>query len=584
MPDNKLTFQEALANHKNGKVDQAMQLYRSVPENDKVFYPLAQSNLALLLHQKGEIKDALNTWSKALHSDPNCLDALVNKGIVLKSVGENAEAYRHLLQASNVAPDRSDISMHLAELLSIEGRHEQAIKLLLPLKAATPLLPNVWLLLAHAEGAMGKLPEAIAHLQELLSKIPDLPEALVNLAQIKSDQNEFTEAEKLYKKAVNTSPDNYFSNAGYGQFLNDQGRSSEALSYLEKACTINPQYWGTFVHLGNALKEVGKLESAIEAYKHALTINPNDLGTKQNLSRLLARFVPPWHLKMLADRDRNKAYEEAIAKVVNTDSVVLDIGTGSGLLSLMCSRHGAKKVYTCEQSKYISAVAEEIIGNNDERGVIQLFNKKSTALTSSELSPKPNILVAEIFDAGLIGEGVVPTFRHALQNLCATDCKVIPSGGRVIGQLLQIDELSTVNPVRSIEGFDLSAFDQFRIPSEYISEDLNKFKHQFLSPEFHLLTYDFSKLPDPIKADTFTAKDFKIKANKSGRIDGIAFWFELLLDDEITLSSSPKRLDNHWGQAIFFFEESLTVAAGSTISFQLRYNDSNIWFEKQKNL
>ena len=67
---------------------------------------------------------------------------------------------------------------------------------------------------------------------------------------------------------------------------------------------------------------------------------------------------------MLNDKQRNKVYFEALKKGINKNDTVLDIGTGSGILSMIATKFTNKKVYTCENSKVIADVAKKIISRN----------------------------------------------------------------------------------------------------------------------------------------------------------------------------------------------------------------------------
>ena len=66
---------------------------------------------------------------------------------------------------------------------------------------------------------------------------------------------------------------------------------------------------------------------------------------------------------MALDPVRNDAYAAALARVVTPDSVVLDLGAGTGVLGLMAARLGARHVYLVEPSDVL-CVAEEIVAAN----------------------------------------------------------------------------------------------------------------------------------------------------------------------------------------------------------------------------
>lgn len=62
---------------------------------------------------------------------------------------------------------------------------------------------------------------------------------------------------------------------------------------------------------------------------------------------------------MIADRVRVSAYADALRRVITSDSVVIDLGTGTGIFALLACRFGARRVYAIEPSDAIQ-VAREI--------------------------------------------------------------------------------------------------------------------------------------------------------------------------------------------------------------------------------
>lgn len=76
---------------------------------------------------------------------------------------------------------------------------------------------------------------------------------------------------------------------------------------------------------------------------------------------------------MLQDSVRNKAYKEAIFdnEYAIKDKIVLDVGAGTGILSIFCAQAGAAKVYAVEASETYK-IAEEIVKENNFQHVIQV--------------------------------------------------------------------------------------------------------------------------------------------------------------------------------------------------------------------
>jgi type II protein arginine methyltransferase len=87
--------------------------------------------------------------------------------------------------------------------------------------------------------------------------------------------------------------------------------------------------------------------------------------------------VDRWHFTMLNDKWRNCAFEQAIRKRIRQGyDTVLDVGTGTGLLSLYAKDAGATKVYTCECSEAMMLIAKEVFESNNAAD-IKLISKLS---------------------------------------------------------------------------------------------------------------------------------------------------------------------------------------------------------------
>lgn len=123
---------------------------------------------------------------------------------------------------------------------------------------------------------------------------------------------------------------------------------------------------------------------------------------------------------------QNQLYYKAIKLAIEQlhregkEAHVLDIGTGTGLLSMMAAKCQANTIFACEAFKPMAQCARKIIKENGFENFIKVIGKRSTELTvgvNGDLPRRANLLVTEVFDTELIGEGALETFIHAHKEL-----------------------------------------------------------------------------------------------------------------------------------------------------------------------
>lgn len=288
------------------------------------------------------------------------------------------------------------------------------------------------------------------------------------------------------------------------------------------------------------------------------------------MNRAVRELVPRWHFAMLNDAARNEAYGKAIDAVVRPGDLVLDIGTGAGLLSLLAARRGAH-VVTCEMEPLVAAVAEQVVADNGMSDRITVVNARSTDLrVGVDLPARADVLVTEIFDCGLLGEHVLPVLEHARAELLRPDARLVPGRARLWGQLVDSSQLYGRNAVSDVGGFDLSAFGQLR-SLEYFSTYLAQYEHRVLCEPFPLLDVDFAVGDEPAEL----VVDVPVTA--TGTVHAVAMWFELDLAPGITLRNDPlQNAHSHWRQAVQTFDRPLHRPAGSAVRLQVTHDGERV--------
>jgi hypothetical protein len=222
----------------------------------------------------------------------------------------------------------------------------------------------------------------------------------------------------------------------------------------------------------------------------------------------------------------------------------------------MAARAGAAHVTTVEVDEALARVAKKVVAANGFKSKITCVHNKSTSLRVPEdMSQKANIVVSEILGTGLLDEGVRPSICDALARLATSDAVFIPSGAKLMAQLVESEEFRDQAGVNETLGFDMSALTYLQAPL-YRTRDVRQARYRALSRPIQLTKFDFSRCEQP------GIDRFPVKASAGGRIDAVVFWYELILDEDISISTGVDSGTAHvgaWGQAVKFLDETVHV-------------------------
>lgn len=267
------------------------------------------------------------------------------------------------------------------------------------------------------------------------------------------------------------------------------------------------------------------------------------------------------HGAMLADRVRMDAYEAALRAAVRPGSVVLDVGTGTGMLALLACRFGARRVYAVDpgDSIHLARAAARAAGLEDR---IQLIQGLSTEVVLPE---RADVVVSDL-------RGILPLFEQHLPSIIDARERLLAPGGAMIPRADTIraapveapeEHHRLVSPWEEhARGFDLGAGRRTAVNSW----GKGRFDPARLlaSPETWAVL-DYRTVREPHVGGTL-----RWTAARAGTAHGLAAWFDAELGDGIGFTTAPDAPETIYGGAFFPWPEPVEVAAGDEIAVELR--------------
>jgi protein arginine N-methyltransferase 7 len=122
---------------------------------------------------------------------------------------------------------------------------------------------------------------------------------------------------------------------------------------------------------------------------------------------------------------------------------------------MLAAKHGADNVTTIEAFGPISNVAKKLIEINGFKDQINVIQKHSSKVKLGvDLKERANILITELFDTELIGEGAIDSYNYAHQHLMVQNCLAIPTKASIFIQVIESPAVLAWNKMKLIVDLD----------------------------------------------------------------------------------------------------------------------------------
>jgi len=265
--------------------------------------------------------------------------------------------------------------------------------------------------------------------------------------------------------------------------------------------------------------------------------------------------------QMIADERRMWAYSTALRRAVSADSIVLDIGAGTGILSLLACQYGARKVYAVEPTSAIALAKEAACAN----GFADRMDCMQALSTEIRLPERADVIISDL-------RGVLPLLQQHLPSIIDARCRLLAPGGNLIPKR----DVLWAAVVEAPQQYDrlMKPWTQERFglnmqaACQIVTNVWTKARvtpHQLLTKPQCWATIDFLTTES---ADVSATAHFEVV--RPGLAHGFIVWFDSVLDDEIGFSNSPWEPEMIYGSAFFPWSSPVDLGFQDTVSIDLR--------------
>ena len=275
------------------------------------------------------------------------------------------------------------------------------------------------------------------------------------------------------------------------------------------------------------------------------------------------------HEVMLSDRVRVEAYREGLRRNITPGSVVVDLGTGSGILSLLAAAQRPRIIYAIDHSNFIE-IARTIAGRN--AGVpIEFVHANSRTFNP----PEPvDFIVHEQLGTGLFDENL-------LTNLLDLKARILKPGGKILpGRFDVFIEPAVLKPEYvvphiadiQLEGIDLSflrdvsTLEPYRLADYHLNpHDARVAVSHFLGRAEPCFTVDLNAAGS---IDLPSSVSVQREVTESGPLDAYCMYFRAAFDEKTAFDTSPLSRYTHWGNWLFR-ADSRPCRVGGQLSYRV---------------
>ncbi len=265
---------------------------------------------------------------------------------------------------------------------------------------------------------------------------------------------------------------------------------------------------------------------------------------------------------LLGDTLRNKAFSKALkAVIVPGKTVMADIGSGTGYLSFLAEKMGAKECHLYEFTELLPL--SERLGKENGMKRCRYHHTHSTDVTNP---PACDLVVSETLGNYALEENIIETLNDARRFLKESGTVMPESLRQFVAPVTSPRLYDELNVWDNVEGnIRLAAAKNLCMNNMYVKEitsrDLMPGKDSVLQWD----SVDFGR-----KNQSVREKSVEWSPVKDMTLYGFALWWEATLTKAVTISTSPLEALTHWKQIYLPVLNPQPVKKGQTLRLHLK--------------
>ncbi|MCP3958692.1 MAG: tetratricopeptide repeat protein [bacterium] len=240
--------------------------------------------------ERGEVEGAIDSYRRALDSDPGLEQVHYNLGLLHAQRDELEEAEKSYQEAVRILPGHARAHNNLGSVVQRRGDLEGAIEHYTAAADADPEMVIAQRNLAKALLSAGRGPDALARIDTLEGLEPDHAEIPFLRGSALMQTGDVAGATSELRRAVATDPENALAHNDLGTALLGAQDLPAALEQFEKAIALDPEHLQAYNNAGAVLAMTGDLEGARVKFEEVVRRSPEYADARYNLATILLRL------------------------------------------------------------------------------------------------------------------------------------------------------------------------------------------------------------------------------------------------------------------------------------------------------